>query len=412
MNVALQPLSRVVAGQLLYRGARSIDTAHGELTAHVGQNLASGALAFALARGDLASPEPLLARVHSSCVTSETFGGCDCDCAEQLDAGLERIARAGRGVVFYLMQEGRGAGFAAKARDRMIVQASRNRVTTFEAYAQMGLARDHRRYEEVGFLCRLLGVRAPLVALTNNPEKLATLRSAAGVEIGEAVALAPSPTAYNHHYIAAKSRSGHHLDDPGGAMEGEDPPEAVSWFEPHALARQPRFVHMAAYLIPIRPFSSSGDRSPAAPEPASATEPHWFRLHAYFDIVSGVERVVLTYGPADAPQPLVRLQAESLFEHFRLRGGGRSRRLWHESLRRIVAHGAGCAAVIPPAGLTADLAEIPGDTAPAAALLAHHLRGRAARPIVAEEDGPRRAMLEALRRAGAVLLDPLRLPDA
>jgi len=81
---------------------------------------------LAVARGDLRAPEPLLARVHSSCVTSESYGSRDCDCAEQLDAALAHVARAGRGVVFYLMQEGRGAGFTAKARDRMIVQASRN----------------------------------------------------------------------------------------------------------------------------------------------------------------------------------------------------------------------------------------------------------------------------------------------
>src|SRR6185436_1559805 len=111
--------------------------------------------------GAVGAPAPLLARVHSSCVTSEAYGACDCDCAEQLAASLAEIAGAGRGVLFYLMQEGRGAGFAAKARDRMLVQTSRHRLTTFEAYARMGLDHDCRRYEEVGDLCRLLGVRAP-----------------------------------------------------------------------------------------------------------------------------------------------------------------------------------------------------------------------------------------------------------
>ena len=59
----------------------------------------------------MSGPAPVLARVHSSCVTSETFGACDCDCAQQLDGALARIAKVGRGVVFYLLQEGRGAGF-------------------------------------------------------------------------------------------------------------------------------------------------------------------------------------------------------------------------------------------------------------------------------------------------------------
>src|SRR6185369_16928013 len=98
----------------LYLGARPLSTRHGEFVVHIAQNLATGAVAFAVTLGDVGSPETLLARVHSSCVTSETFGGCDCDCVEQLDAALAQIASAGRGVVFYLLQEGRGAGLVAK----------------------------------------------------------------------------------------------------------------------------------------------------------------------------------------------------------------------------------------------------------------------------------------------------------
>ncbi len=77
---------------------------------HVFRNLHTRAYALAICRGDIRTSAPLLARVHSACVTSEAFGGCDCDCAEQLEQALARIAEAGRGVVFYLMQEGRGAG--------------------------------------------------------------------------------------------------------------------------------------------------------------------------------------------------------------------------------------------------------------------------------------------------------------
>ena len=167
-----RPGRHALAGQLLHRGVVPLDTTHGPFAAHVLQNVATGSVAFAVARGDVRGSAPLLARIHSSCVTSETFGGCDCDCVEQLDLALERIADEERGVVFYLMQEGRGAGFSAKARDRMLVQASRNRLTTFEAYERMGLGHDHRRYDEVGHASALLGVTAPLVLLTNNPDKL------------------------------------------------------------------------------------------------------------------------------------------------------------------------------------------------------------------------------------------------
>src|SRR5215475_5941902 len=167
-----------IDGSLLALGERPLDTVHGRFRAHRFHNLTTGQPALAVAVGDLGGRAAVLARAHSSCITSEVYGACDCDCAEQLDAALAAIAAAGRGVLFYLTQEGRGAGFAAKARDRMLVQASRNRLTTFEAYDRLGLGHDQRRYDEVAAACRLLGVRAPLRVLTNNPEKLDTLRAA------------------------------------------------------------------------------------------------------------------------------------------------------------------------------------------------------------------------------------------
>src|SRR5262249_56165192 len=102
--------------------------------------------------------------------------------AEQVEGGLAAIAAAGRGVLFYLTQEGRGAGFAAKARDRMLVQASGHRLTTFEAYDRLGLGHDQRRYEEVAAACRLLGVTARLRARTHHPHNLDSLR-AAGIAV-------------------------------------------------------------------------------------------------------------------------------------------------------------------------------------------------------------------------------------
>lgn len=360
------PRRHAVAGRLLYLGARPLHTRHGEFLAHVARNLATGDVAFAVTLGDFRAPGPLLARIHSSCVTSETFGGCDCDCVDQLDAALARIASEGRGVVFYLLQEGRGAGLVAKARDRMLVQASGHRITTFEAYASMGLEHDLRRYEEVGSLCRLLGVRAPLTILTNNSDKLAALQAQAGVEIGGSAVLSRPASAYNQHYLHAKSRSGHHLDDPVGQARAALP-EPVVAFEPHPLPEDPRFILVASYFLPVRPVDGE-----------DAVEPVWFRLHAYFDLARGKERVVLTYGDEDACEPLVRLQRESLLERFPLADGGANKRLWHASVREMVERGAGVAAFVAPDGFDADLEEIPGEEAPSALLLAHHRRGLAA----------------------------------
>ena len=358
------PARLAVAGQMLHRGVVPLDTTHGPFAAHVLQNVATGSYAFAVARGDVRGRAPLLARIHSSCVTSETFGGCDCDCVEQLDLALARIAAEGRGVVFYLMQEGRGAGFSAKARDRMLVQASRNRLTTFEAYERMGLGHDHRRYDEVGHACGLLGVTAPLVLLTNNPDKLAAL-SDLEVEVAGSARLRQPASPYNQHYLAAKSRSGHALEDPTGGPDAAELPEPVTEFAPYALPDAPRFVHLATYLLPVRLRGEPGGT-------------HWFRVHAYFDLTDGRERVVLAYGPHDAATPLVRVQRESLLERFPLASGATHKPLWHETVRRMVAHGAGIAAFVPVAGFDPELRERPADDDGTAALLAHHLRGRTA----------------------------------
>ena len=87
---------------------RRLPTPHGEFRLHAFRDLADERSSFALSLAPVDGAGPLLARVHSSCVTSECLGGRDCDCAEQLDGALATIARVGRGIVFYLMQEGRG----------------------------------------------------------------------------------------------------------------------------------------------------------------------------------------------------------------------------------------------------------------------------------------------------------------
>lgn len=374
-----------LAGSLLLCGRRELDTVHGRFTVHVAQNLATRRHAFALTRGELGSAEPLLARVHSSCVTSESYGACDCDCAMQLDTALAAIAGRGRGVVFYLMQEGRGAGFGVKARDRMMVQASRHRLDTFEAYRQMGIGPDHRSYAEVAPLARLLGVRSPLLLLTSNPEKLHALERIVRVTGSQPLNSEDSP--YNRHYLEAKIRSGHRLL-PSRDRALADLPEPVRVFEPYPLAADPRFVHLATYLLPV----------------LDAGGPHWFRLFAYFDLESGVERVVLGYGGEGAAVPLVRVQHERLLERFPLSTGRRERRRFAASVAQIVAAGAGWIGLVASHGFDAGLDERAGDPSSVAILLAHHLAGRIARPLVAPDEGDAAGQaVAALQRAGAAL---------
>jgi 3,4-dihydroxy 2-butanone 4-phosphate synthase/GTP cyclohydrolase II len=357
-----------IDGALLAIGERPLDTVHGRFRAHRFHNLTTGWPAVAVATGDLAGRAQVLARVHSSCVTSEVYGACDCDCAEQLDAALAAVAATGRGVLFYLTQEGRGAGFAAKARDRMLVQASRNRLTTFEAYSQLGLWRDQRRYDEVAAACRLLGVNAPLRLLTNNPEKVAMLR-AAGVAVCGHRPLAVRASPYSRHYLDAKSRSGHLLASAGG--DAAQPPEMVRRLEPRPLRGVPGVVRLASYLIPLR-----------------APAPTWFRLHLYLDVASRRERVVLTHGTPRRPgaEPLVHVQHDALLERFPLRRP-RLARLWTRARAAIVRHGAGCVLF---------LGEGETPSPPTLALLARHLPRRGARVLGGAAD----PVVAGLARAG------------
>jgi 3,4-dihydroxy 2-butanone 4-phosphate synthase/GTP cyclohydrolase II len=345
-------------GTLLAMGREPLATRHGDFVAHRFHDCATGTLALAVTRGDIRTAEPLAARVHSSCITSEAFGACDCDCAEQLDAALAHIAGRERGALFYLMQEGRGSGFVAKALDRMLVQASGNRLTTFEAYAQLGLPEDQRTYGQVAAMTRLLGVRAPLRLLSNNPDKLAALRDAGAVVDGtEPLRIAAS--AYSQHYLDAKSRAGHTVAATAG-IDPAVPPAPVPVLAPVPLATAPRFVRLAAYLLPIR-----------RPEAA------WFRLHAYLDVVVRRERVVLTHGDRD-DAALVRLQREALLDRFPVRTP-RFRTGWNETVTRMVAHGAGIT-LFAQAG--EDVRDVAGP------LLQAHLDGRRGIPLELDDDEP------------------------
>lgn len=318
---------RALYGTLLADGSEELSAAGARFRLQRFRNLRSGAPALALTRGDLRGRAPLLARVHSSCVTSEALGACDCDCAGQLQAALHEIARGERGALFYLFQEGRGSGFVAKARDRMLVQASRDRLTTFEAYAALGLARDQRRYEEVAFLCHLLEIEAPLRLLTHNPEKAKAIEEA-GVAIASLTPLAPQLTDWNRHYLAAKSRSGHDLEDPG-RMPGARPPEPLPPVSVAPVDAAGRFVRVARYQLPVL----LPDRD----------TPLWLVLRVFYDLAARRERVMLEHRARPGVPPLVQIYREALFDRFEPSFGGTRKPGWLAALRAFESRGAGLA---------------------------------------------------------------------
>ncbi|HPG24264.1 MAG TPA: GTP cyclohydrolase II [Myxococcota bacterium] len=272
---------------------RRLPTPHGEFRLHAFRDLADERSAFALSLGPVDGAGPLLARVHSSCVTSECLGGRDCDCAEQLDGALATIARVGRGIVFYLMQEGRGAGLTAKARDRMIVQASGHRLTTFEAYASMGLPPDLRRYDDVARMAALLGLRGPIQLMTNNPEKAEAVARALAEEKLELCGLESiqgPASAFNADYLSAKRASGHALDGvPPGA--GSALPEGVRVFDPIVLGGERPRVLTASYRLPVDPERLVASLGAAR---GGGTDVLWLRLSVVFEASSARESVVLS----------------------------------------------------------------------------------------------------------------------
>jgi GTP cyclohydrolase II len=149
---------------------------------------------------------PVLVRVHSECWTGEVMRSLKCDCRDQLDQAMRAIASAGRGVVVYLRQEGRGIGLGNKVRAYALQQ---NGVDTVDANRILGFADDPRRYDVAAAILRELGVRR-VALMTNNPSKVDGL-VAGGVEVAERVALKSEPNEHNAEYLAVKAKKMGHL---------------------------------------------------------------------------------------------------------------------------------------------------------------------------------------------------------
>ena len=165
---------------------------------------------MAIVRGDLAGASNVLCRVHSECWTSEVLGSLKCDCRDQLDAALERVAGEGAGVIVYLRQEGRGIGLGNKIRAYALQNGGAD---TVEANLALGFGADERSYDLAAAILSDLGVRSVRL-LTNNPLKVAGLK-AAGVVVTDRIAHWVGENQYNAGYLAVKRRKmGHHPDNP------------------------------------------------------------------------------------------------------------------------------------------------------------------------------------------------------
>lgn len=151
--------------------------------------------------------EPPLVRLHSECLTGDVFGSLKCDCGPQLKAALRLIAADGAGVLLYLRDEGRGIGLSNKIR---AYQLQDRGLDTVEANRRLGFPDDVRDYALAAAMLRGLGI-GPVRLLTNNPAKLAGLKSA-GTPVVERVAHHMPANPHNADYLATKRRKSGHLD--------------------------------------------------------------------------------------------------------------------------------------------------------------------------------------------------------
>ena len=161
----------------------------------------------AIFKGTWREDEPILVRVHSSCMTGDIFGSCRCDCGEQLHKALEMIDAAGKGVVVYMNQEGRGIGLMHKMEAYKLQEEGYD---TVDANIHLGFDPDERDYGVGAHILRELGVHK-MRLMTNNPIKRVGLE-AYGLEIVENVPIETVPNPYNERYLKTKKeRMGHTL---------------------------------------------------------------------------------------------------------------------------------------------------------------------------------------------------------
>ena len=179
----------------------------GELTIHAYRSDLTGEEHVALTLGDLRGKEPVLVRVHSQCLTGDIFGSTRCDCGLQLELALTRIQDAGRGVLIYLLQEGRGIGLLNKLKAYELQDAGHD---TVEANERLGFRPDQRDYGVGAQILRDLGVER-MRLMTNNPSKYVAL-SGYGLEIVERVQLEIPPNADSRDYLrTTREKLGHLL---------------------------------------------------------------------------------------------------------------------------------------------------------------------------------------------------------
>jgi GTP cyclohydrolase II len=198
--------SRQSDSRLVIEAETQLPTRHGEFRLVVFTFEGEPGEHLAMIKGDVAGGTDVLTRVHSECLTSEVLGSLKCDCRDQLNRALAQIEKAGRGVVVYLRQEGRGIGLINKVRAYALQEQGAD---TVEANEQLGLPVEGRRYDAAAALLAHLQVKSVRL-LTNNPDKIDKL-TALGVKVAGRVPVIVAANPHSARYLQVKRDRMDHL---------------------------------------------------------------------------------------------------------------------------------------------------------------------------------------------------------